>query len=569
MNYGVWDIETKGIGGDFVLAGWFDGVNYEDGKLSDFLRFVKRSPVKVWFAHYGGKYDNLYLMDFLRTNEINFSVKAINSFILPEVSGIKFYDSFLICRQALFWLTRDFGVKHLKAEYSDYEEHRDQKKLKEYLKNDVLGLFEVLTEFKKILHDFVRYNVDFSKKYTLPSIAFDILNNFYNVKDFTQNFLSQQQEDELRQAYYGGRTEVFKRKGERLNYYDFNSLYPYVMAKYSYPIGRFMEVSGMQAHNLYAKGVMGVVKARVTVPETLLIPPLPYRNKKGKLLFPVGTWRGMFATVELKNAEKYGVKVEVEKGFFWSSSKAIFHDFITDLYQLKAKSKGSKRAVAKMLLNSAYGKFGQRREKTSVMTEAEVIRRELPFWKKDYLFSKGFYVFKSSNYSNRLINPLYALYVTAYARIEMMNLIKELKPENVYYCDTDSVLTSSQLSINRISDTKLGLLKKEHFINEGVFIAPKLYAFRENDKVVIKGKGIFKDYLKNIKYNDFLNLLYGGSFEVKEKRFTSFLSGLRLLDKRSKGFVSTNNMTRIIRDNFDKREVLDDKISTKPLIIKE
>jgi len=75
--------------------------------------------------------------------------------------------------------------------------------------------------------------------------------------------------------------------------------------------------------------------------------------------------------------------------------------------------------------------------------------------------------------------------VTAYARLELYKYLCTCEP---IYCDTDSIITKHDLPVS----SKLGELKKEMTIKQGIIIKPKFYALQsvyenEKDKVKIKG----------------------------------------------------------------------------------
>ena len=62
---------------------------------------------------------------------------------------------------------------------------------------------------------------------------------------------------------------------------------------------------------------------------------------------------------------------------------------------------------------------------------------------------------------------------------------------NLYYTDTDSIYTDSDIDEMLISDTILGKLKLENICNKAIFLAPKVYALKlENGKTVYKAKGL-------------------------------------------------------------------------------
>ncbi|XP_065213964.1 uncharacterized protein LOC135841092 [Planococcus citri] len=136
-----------------------------------------------------------------------------------------------------------------------------------------------------------------------------------------------------RDAFFGGRTEVFKLKkavdgvNEKINYIDVCSLYPTVMYYDDYPVGHPTKIYSPANHD---PSWFGFIKCRILAPYDLIIPLLPVKvmmNKTEKLLFPlclkcaiesqsrcehsaterqfVGTW----STVEVNKAIEVGYQV--------------------------------------------------------------------------------------------------------------------------------------------------------------------------------------------------------------------------------------------------------------------
>lgn len=72
------------------------------------------------------------------------------------------------------------------------------------------------------------FNVQLIDSTTISGLALNIfLKNFYKNKTIplitdTKIF------NDIKNAHYGGQTEVYRPEGENLYYYDVNSLYPYV-----------------------------------------------------------------------------------------------------------------------------------------------------------------------------------------------------------------------------------------------------------------------------------------------------------------------------------------------------
>lgn len=90
---------------------------------------------------------------------------------------------------------------------------------------------------------------------------------------------------------------------------------------------------------------------------------------------------------------------------------------------------------------------------------------------------------------NANINIAIASAVTAYARIHMTEFKNNLSLPNLYY--TDSLYFDGPLPDNFISPNILGKLKLEGIYDQALFLAPKVYALKNNDEEIIKIKGCF------------------------------------------------------------------------------
>jgi hypothetical protein len=95
--------------------------------------------------------------------------------------------------------------------------------------------------------------------------------------------------------------------------------------------------------------------------------------------------------------------------------------------------------------------------------------------------------------------------ITAYSRIHMTQF-KNNPLINLYYTDTDSIYTDSDIDITMISDTILGKLKLENICTKAIFLAPKLYCLlTESGKFIHKVKGLKHEI--ELTFKDFENLL--------------------------------------------------------------
>jgi hypothetical protein len=105
--------------------------------------------------------------------------------------------------------------------------------------------------------------------------------------------------------------------------------------------------------------------------------------------------------------------------------------------------------------------------------------------------------------------------ITAYARIHMSQF-KNNPKINLYYTDTDSAYTDSELDESLISGTELGKLKLENICNKAIFLSPKVYCLKtENKGLIYKVKGLNHEVELTMK--DFDQLLYKDAFIKKSQ----------------------------------------------------
>jgi hypothetical protein len=353
----------------------------------------------------------------------------------------------------------------------------------------------------------------------------------------------------IRDALYGGRTEVFWEKcvNERMGYVDFTSLYPFVLAgedahgylgyDFYYPVGHPTLYSGGRLDTMF-----GFARCRVKAPEGLKIPLLPHR-RDGKLMFELGTFEGCWTTIELKKAVEIGYEIldVYAIAHYKKKSKSLFEEYIHAFYQLKIEATGWKKLglqteperqafrdemdrrygitnltmveecnegmyyISKLCLNSLWGKFAQRdtfSQTKDVFTEEECFS----LLEDDTLVVNNVFLHnqdaRSVTYTKKKgfnkqgeTNIAIAAYCTAYGRLCLYSVMEKLGADRLLYCDTDSM-------IYRITDdmpelpigTFLGELTNEldtgDWIAEFVALGPKSYAYKTaKGKEVVKIKG--------------------------------------------------------------------------------
>lgn len=156
-----------------------------------------------------------------------------------------------------------------------------------YLEKDLKSLYEVLLEFNKTLY--MLFDVQMTESLTVSGIAMKIfLNKYYKPnKNPIPLINSRTIFNDIHQAYYGGRVEVYNPiiKDSIAYYYDVNSLYPYASLN---------PMPGLNAtyienidKTLNLEGLFGFFYCKVHYSGKYL-GLLPYRTENSSLLFPVG-----------------------------------------------------------------------------------------------------------------------------------------------------------------------------------------------------------------------------------------------------------------------------------------
>jgi hypothetical protein len=103
--------------------------------------------------------------------------------------------------------------------------------------------------------------------------------------------------------------------------------------------------------------------------------------------------------------------------------------------------------------------------------------------------------------------------ITAYSRIHM-SLFKNNVKIRLFYTDTDSIYTDSDIDESFINSKTLGKLKLEYICKRAVFLAAKLYCLEtDTGKFITKVKGL-KD-TTTLNFMDFKNLLIK-NFTIKK-----------------------------------------------------
>lgn len=315
-------------------------------------------------------------------------------------------------------------------------------------------------------------------------------------------------------SYRGGRCECFSIGSfDEVYKLDINSMYPYIMRNKVFPKelmgSRQIDVESLhEIRNQIKSGlfILGDCEFELFTPAIAC--------KREKLLFPIGEIRQTLTSPEIEYLLDNPDIGEIKhmRGIATYSQANLFREYVDYFYDIKTNSQNLAHSqMAKLFLNSLYGKLGQRSfAKYKEVTDpilSEIINQamnEIGTNSIDWLDheSKRYMRFGTKlceiNESVDVLAydscPIIASTVTAYSRNYLFDLMRMAKLENVLYCDTDSLFVTKDGFTNlqpMISQTELGKLKLEEIGRCEIFGA-KNYVFNDS----IKLKGVKKDAVK-------------------------------------------------------------------------
>lgn len=334
----------------------------------------------------------------------------------------------------------------------------------------------------------------------------------------------------VRRGYYGGRVEVYRERFTgpgHLNVGDINSMYPWAMLG-EVPAELVAVKEGPIDLEKHASHWLGFVDADIDVPRGTYLPPLPYRSKD-KLIFPTGLLSGVWTSEEILNATRRGCTVRGVRKSVWFRGKPLFKSFVEHWYAYRDKSSPhyseAMAHVAKLLLNSLYGKMGTNEDRDKLWfypREQDFLEHELTAIANAV---DGVYT-EQVRISSSYIIPHIAAWVTSVARVRLHQIAQSFldSGHSIYYMDTDCCHTTAPLS----HSTKLGELKLECSVLYAEYAAPKLYLLRLPDgHSEVKAKGFGGGFGAGKMTEEMYRQIVSHKAKVKIQKMTKLREGLR------------------------------------------
>jgi hypothetical protein len=337
--------------------------------------------------------------------------------------------------------------------------------------------------------------------------------------------------DFIKLGYTGGAVDVYKPYGKNVYRYDVNSLYPSSMLKNPMPIGNPIYFEGDITK--VNPNVFGFFKVEVNTPKQLKHPILLNRIKTAyggtKTVAPLGNWTGVYSSIEINRCKELGYKFKVLSGIIFETEN-IFKEYVEYFFNLKKNSgKNSPHyTIAKLLLNTLYGRFGMNPElEKHVIIEGSKRYEYIEKYEvSDILDLKnGKELVTYSDHNDDLdydkqsnVSVSLAASVTAYARIHMSQF-KNNDKYTLYYSDTDNIDIDRPLDLAFVG-TELGQMKLEHIFEEVVYLAPKVYGGIVQEDILPKHELTKIKGLKNpTSFQELKSLLHKGhKLEIEQEK---------------------------------------------------
>lgn len=299
-----------------------------------------------------------------------------------------------------------------------------------------------------------------------------------------------------RECYKGGRCECFYigcPPGGPFYYLDVNSMYPHVMRENYYPTRLAGYYRNPSVKYFLSTLENYCVCAHVRVQSEVAAFPVRYKQRT---FHPVGEFDCFLSTPEIIYLLENGKLLRVY-AFARYEKAMIFREFVDYFYaeRLKAKAEGDETLsyFFKIMMNSLYGKFGQKSVRWEKIGECspdlERVEQvvDLKTGKKYSIrYHNG--IVEQTTEEEEAYNsfPAIAAHVTAYSRIYLQRLIDRAGKENVFYVDTDSLIVNEigyQNLTAYLDNSKLGCLKLEEVGEFFEIRGPKDYTFGKKTKV--------------------------------------------------------------------------------------
>lgn len=482
-------------------------VLWEADSRQDFIgrviRFIRRLPECVLYAHNGGRFDFHYLLEYAASGSIQIRAGRVTQF---RIGRVTLKDSFPLMPFALE------EYKKTKINYDHFEarvRERYREEITTYLIDDCRYLRELLLGFRAVV----------GGKDTIGACAFLQMRKM----NIAIENMSEPHDELFRQYYFGGRVQAFEHGVHvgPFKYLDINSAYPFAMRS-SHPHG-----AEYQHSKRLPTGESGAWFARVVADSA---GALPIRADDGTLGFPHERNEYYATGWEIKaGLQTRTLKIHKVIDVWRPKSFINFEEYVDTFFALRQKAKASgdavKRLAYKYLLNAGYGKFAQNPrdfKEYRLAPYGEPVRGfewetdfgAISLWSRSSYIGRGFY------------DVATGASITGFVRAMLWRAI--CASSRVLYVDTDAMLCKA--SRVPMGDA-LGQWKVEGIVSRAAIAGKKLYGVEwekpedgKRHKIASKGA--------RLTWREILQLCAGKSIIWTNDAPTFSISGAEFITRR-------------------------------------
>ena len=424
----------------------FDGVFIMNHIFSDGYCWVKENPLAGEFTSLISRMGQYYQI----------TVHWRNGHVT------EFRDSLKLLPMSVAELARAFDLPEPKGDL-DYESYRPVGHIltpeeKDYIRRDVQIVAQALAVQAESSHG----------KLTIGSNSLAEYKSIITNKSFNKRYpiLDNDIDYEIRKAYRGGWTYARKEwRNQRLGsgmVFDVNSLYPSVMYDRDLPYGKPVLVDDIPS---------GLWIGSITFTAELKECHLPCIQVKKNIRFTETEYVEIIdepVTLMCTNVDwelwndQYNINV-VSYNYFWKfkNAKGLFVTYIDKWMKIKSENEGGLRAIAKLHLNSLYGKFATNPDITGKHPE--------------FIDNKVKLILNPPETRLPVYTPV-GVFITAWARDVTIRAAQQ-NYDTFAYADTDSLhlITSTIPTTLDVHPNDLGKWKNESTFTEAKFMRAKAY----------------------------------------------------------------------------------------------
>lgn len=349
--------------------------------------------------------------------------------------------------------------------------------------------------------------VQLSEGMTKLTVGSDSLNEYktsMGKRDFSRLFpiLPMDADAEIRSAYRGGWTYADERTRGRVvgpgRAYDVNSLYPWVMRTAVLPYGEPVFVEGMpeptRQYPLFVVSVTLTARLKRNHVPCIQIKKSPFFvGTEYQKNIPEPTT--VFCTnvdLALWNDHYHLDILSYNGAWVFNGMTGLFDDYVDKWSKIKENETGGLRAIAKLHLNSLYGKFATNPNVTPKIPILEDNRVKLVLGDED---------------ERQPVYTAMGVFITAYARDKTIRAAQQ-HYDSFLYADTDSLylLCEDDPDTLDVDPKRLGAWKREYIFKKALFARAKAYTVQlEDESYETHIAGLPDTVAEQVRFDDYRN----------------------------------------------------------------